>query len=153
MEVLYYHRWQLNRIQKIGCFLYFCTNFKKANLNINMQSTFNQKNFLQNIHPLSLSMYIGQDKFAIHLLVCIIYWNIRLNIIHFRVIHTSVKHSLPQHVHSNSLYVHVIAFDNFHSCILEENPYRAWNNTQRFSKNTILSRLESIDLSINKTCW
>lgn len=134
--------------KKLGCFLYFCTNFKKANIDINMQYIFNQKTFLQNIHP--LSMYIVQENFAIHLSVCSIYWNFRLNIIHFKVIHTSVKHSLPQHVHSNSLYIHGIAFDNFHSCILKENPARAWNNTQRFSKNTTLSRLESFDLSINK---
>lgn len=104
--------------KKFGCFLYFCTNFKKAN--INMQYIFNQKTFLQNIHP--LSMYIVQDNFAIHLSVCSIYWTFRLNTIHFKVIHTSVKYSLPQHVHSNSLYIHVIAFDNFHSCILKENP-------------------------------
>lgn len=59
--------------KKFGCYLYFCTNFKKANLNINMQYIFNQKTFLQNIHP--LSMYIVQEKFATHLSVCSIYWN------------------------------------------------------------------------------
>lgn len=71
--------------KKLGCLLYFCTNFKKANFNINMQYIFNQKTFLQNIHP--LSMYIVQEKCSINLSVCSINWNFRLNVTHFQVIH------------------------------------------------------------------